>query len=64
MARKLLYVATMTKRDFQSIDLKSLETITGGAGAVDIGSINMGPPKYSAAWWDFVRTRPAPGSPK
>jgi hypothetical protein len=52
----------MTKRDLHSIDLKELSTVTGGAGVVDIGSINMGPPKYSAAWWDFVRTRP--GIPK
>lgn len=53
----------MTKRDFQSIDLKSLDAVTGGEGApVSIGSINMGPPKYSAAWWDFVRSRP--GVPK
>jgi hypothetical protein len=52
----------MTKRQYQTIDLDALSTVTGGL--VDIGSINMGPPKYSAAWWDFVRTRPAPGSPK
>ncbi|HEY1546728.1 MAG TPA: hypothetical protein VGG28_02855 [Kofleriaceae bacterium] len=54
----------MTKRDLHSIDLQALSTVTGGADAapISIGSINMGPPKYSAAWWDFVRSRP--GVPK
>jgi hypothetical protein len=51
----------MTKRDLHSIDLKALSTVTGGATLAD-ASLAMGPPKYSAAWWDFVRTRP--GVPK
>jgi hypothetical protein len=51
----------MTKRDFQNIDRKALDTITGGVTLAD-ASLAMGPPKYSAAWWDFVRTRP--GVPK
>jgi hypothetical protein len=52
----------MTKRDLHSIDLAKLSHVTGGAGSVDIAQINMGAPKYSAAWWDFVRNRP--GVPK
>jgi hypothetical protein len=43
----------MTKQpEFKTVEVAALDHVTGG---VSIGQINMGPPKYSAAWWDFVR---------
>ncbi|HEY3802631.1 MAG TPA: hypothetical protein VGL61_08475 [Kofleriaceae bacterium] len=56
----------MTKRSLPSLDLAALSHVTGGTGGVvDIGSINMGPPKYSAAWYEWLRTRgPSQGQPR
>jgi hypothetical protein len=53
----------MTK--LPSLDVTALARVTGGTGVIDIGSINMGPPKYSAAWYEWLRTRgPSQGQPR
>jgi hypothetical protein len=44
------------------LDKQALETITGGAGAVPVLPLGprlpngQAPPKYSAPWWDAVRS--------
>jgi hypothetical protein len=47
-----------------NIDLDELRAVTGGASATPLllpkpftPPANMGGPKYSAAWWDLVRSR-------
>jgi hypothetical protein len=50
LARGVLYAPRM-----KQLDKAALARVTGGTGTVQIGQIDMGPPKYSAAWWDFVR---------
>ena len=36
----------------RDLAIDDLITVTGG-----LATPNMGPPKYSAAWWEFVRAR-------
>ena len=38
----------------EEIDTQRLRDVTGGLAAP---MPNMGAPKYSAAWWDLVRSR-------
>lgn len=48
-------------RNVEKLELAALAHVTGGAGDLTaIAKIDMGAPKYSAAWWKFVneRTRP------
>ena len=48
----------------ETIDAATLVTVTGGTGLdngpkpIQIGTLpnGMAPPKYSAGWWDFVRS--------
>ncbi|HEY5936840.1 MAG TPA: hypothetical protein VIU61_19460 [Kofleriaceae bacterium] len=42
------------KSTFREIDVVVLRTVAGGLAAP---MPNMGAPKYSAAWWDIVRSR-------
>jgi hypothetical protein len=60
VARALLSSATMPKH---TIDPALLARVTGGAASLQLvqplrpALPDMGAPKYSAAWWDFVRAR-------
>jgi hypothetical protein len=48
-------------RKLETLDLAALAHVTGGAGDLAaIAKIDMGPPKYSAKWWEFVNNRTRP----
>jgi hypothetical protein len=63
LAHPVLYRLIMkkpTNERLPAIDSNELHAATGGAGAIQAPIVpmpNMGAPKYSAAWWDFVRSR-------
>ena len=57
MARVLLQAPSM---HLKPLSLDQLATVIGGAKAptAPLRPLpNMGAPKYSAAWWDIVRSR-------
>ncbi len=50
-------------RKLENLDLAALAQVTGGASDSNlaaIAKIDMGPPKYSAKWWEFVNNRTRP----
>ena len=56
----------MSKSNIQNIETLALITVTGGAPQaqqpqpIKPAIPNYGAPKYSAAWWDFVRAGGGP----
>ena len=45
------------RTQFVEIKTEQLREIAGGVGGVLTPMPNMGAPKYSAQWWDIVRSR-------